>query len=229
MSLSATPAAPPGMTPEDLPIVPGSVVLTTEVNPNPVIEAPVPQISRALVQKRHNYRKKALFDARLAVVLDRGLERHSVLFDRLTARDMSGDETETYGGQRTLPATYQIVETRWQSKEFKTFMRTLDAMHRNDWETAQFGQRANARLGSPPRTRILRADDSAEDGYAPRGLWRNCYDQDWLHDLAPPFALDLGIIDTDYNFDLKPGFDRHGHVAERGWADKEETYAEVDA
>ncbi|KAI0827482.1 hypothetical protein BC628DRAFT_1318447 [Trametes gibbosa] len=121
-----------------------------------------------------------LYDARLSVIFSMGLSRHSVLFDKLSPRNMSGDETD--GTTRKLPMAYRIIESRWQSDVFKTFMRALDAMYRQDWELPGGNERAT-------------------------GLWRNCYSEDWLCSLAPYQRRALNIIDASYDFDLAAIFD----------------------
>ncbi|KAH9854807.1 hypothetical protein C2E23DRAFT_698627, partial [Lenzites betulinus] len=125
-----------------------------------------------------------LFDARLSIIMDTGLDRHLSLFERLSPCNMSGDETD--GARRKLPMAYRIVESRWQSDALKTFMRALDAIYR----------------GNPPRTRISRPEGRVEDGYAPRGLWRNCYNEEWLQELAPYHLRALAIENDEYDFDL---------------------------
>ncbi|KAI0368827.1 hypothetical protein BV20DRAFT_947330 [Pilatotrama ljubarskyi] len=132
-----------------------------------------------------------------------GLERHAILFDRLEPQNMSGDETD--GSRRKLPMAYRIIESRWQSDALKTFMRTLDAMYRGAWAKPGPGQRATG--GNAPRTRVVRPGGPAEDGHAPVGLWRNCYDRDWLRGLQPYQRRALKIINADYDFDLTPEVD----------------------
>lgn len=139
-------------------------------------------------------------EARLAVVLEQGLSRHALLFDRLLPQNMSGDETD--GPKRQLPMVYRVVESRWQSDVLKTFMRTLDVMYRTAWSQSTPGQRATR--GNPPRTRIVRAGGRVEDGYPPAGLWRNCYDQQWLRGLQPYQRRALNIIQANYDFDITP-------------------------
>ncbi|KAI0646433.1 hypothetical protein C8Q79DRAFT_926398 [Trametes meyenii] len=161
------------------------------------------QEEKLLKEKRRkaiNSRKQTLFDARLAVITEMGLERHMALFDRLLAQNMSGDETD--GPQRKLPMIYRIIESRWQSAALKTFLRALDAMYRAAWVTPQPGQRATG--GNAPRTRVVRSGGPIEEGYAPAGLWRNCYDQEWLRSLQPYQRRALKVMNADYEFDLTP-------------------------
>ncbi|KAI0654539.1 hypothetical protein C8Q70DRAFT_925541 [Cubamyces menziesii] len=127
-----------------------------------------------------------------------GLERHSVLFDKLSPQNMSGDETD--GPSRKLPMAYRIIEASWQSDALKTFFRALDVKYRRDWEKPKGLQRAKG--GNAPRTRITRADGRIEVGYAPCGLWRNCYNEEWLRSLASYQKRALQIVNSDYDFDL---------------------------
>ncbi|KAJ8457003.1 hypothetical protein ONZ51_g11788 [Trametes cubensis] len=163
-------------------------------------------------RKAINSRKKTLFNARLTVILEMGLGRHLILFDRLLPQNMSGDETD--GPRRVLPMTYRVVESRWQSVALKSFLRALDAMYREDWERPRHGQRAKG--GNPPRTRLIRAGGPVEDGYAPVGLWRNCYDSEWLKNLPSYQRRALKIINADYDFDVTPEDD--DMAADASWA-----------
>ncbi|OJT15389.1 hypothetical protein TRAPUB_8056 [Trametes pubescens] len=147
-------------------------------------------------------RKGTLHESRLCVIvsMDMGLERHYLLFQHLLPQNMSGDETDGPPGlPRKTPMLYRIVEALWQSAALKAFLRALDVMYREDW-----GKRAPG--GNPPRTRVLREDGRVEEGHPPEGLWRNCYDQEWLQSLRPYRRRALRIIDADYDFDLTPEF-----------------------
>ncbi|KAH9846926.1 hypothetical protein C2E23DRAFT_742842 [Lenzites betulinus] len=165
-----------------------------------------------------------LFDTRLSVILERGLARHSLLFDRLLPQNMSGDETD--GETRALPMVYRIVESRWQSIELKTFLRALDAKYRHGWEKPRPGQRATG--GNPPRTRVLREGSRVEDGYAPAGLWRNCYDPDWLRGLEPYQRRALKIIGANYDFDMTPHFAEDEAMGEEDGTMNEDDMDEED-
>ena len=110
---------------------------------------------------------------------------------------MSGDESD--GPEKSHPASFRIVEARWQSLELKTFLRALDGMYREDWANPQLRRAVS---GNPSRHRI---EEGAriEDGIAPRGLWRNCYDHVWLTTLKPYIRWSLHVIDEDYDFSIK--------------------------
>ncbi|KAI9057515.1 hypothetical protein FKP32DRAFT_1583582 [Trametes sanguinea] len=128
----------------------------------------------------------------MAVVLEFKLNQHKRLFSMLRPVHMSGDETD--GPKKTYPPTFRIVEARWQSLAFKLFLRALDGLYREMW-AKPVGDRATS--GNPPWVRI-----QLEEGIAPIGLWRNCYDRDWLMSLRPHVRESLNIIDEDYNFAL---------------------------
>ncbi|KAI0655858.1 hypothetical protein C8Q70DRAFT_935983 [Cubamyces menziesii] len=144
-------------------------------------------------------RKKSLFQARRAVVLSVGLDRHKILFDQLAALNMSGDETD-HDTWHESPVKYRIIESHWQSEDLKTFMRSLDEMYCNN--QSQCTTDANSL-----HTRIARVNARVEDGHAPRGLWRNCYNADWLRKLPSYKKHALKIKNADYDFDLTPLFD----------------------
>ncbi|EIW59759.1 uncharacterized protein TRAVEDRAFT_121182 [Trametes versicolor FP-101664 SS1] len=122
-----------------------------------------------------------------------GVDRHFALLTRLSPSNMSGDETEAAEATRR---TYRIIKARWQSAALRTFLRALDAKRRDLWENPP-----QPRLWwNAPRIRVESAN-SEEDGRAPIGLWRNCYDEEWLQALKPEQREALEVVDEDYNFD----------------------------
>ncbi|KAI9060537.1 hypothetical protein FKP32DRAFT_1577556, partial [Trametes sanguinea] len=125
------------------------------------------------------------------------LNQHKRLLSMLRPVHMSGDETD--GPTKTHPPTFRIVEARWQSLTLKLFLRALDDLYREMW-AKPVGDRATS--GNPPRIRVQRPGGRVEEGIAPIGLWRNCYDRDWLKSLRPHVRESLNIIDEDYNFTL---------------------------
>ncbi|KAJ8457610.1 hypothetical protein ONZ51_g11431 [Trametes cubensis] len=147
-------------------------------------------------------RRAELFNARLRVVAQTGLERHTLLFDRLTADNMSDDETDQPAYH--WPTTYRIVESKWQSQELKTFLRGLDALYRQGWARSRTRVRlSNSNLdGAKPRIRIPQEGGPEADGVPPIGLWRNCYDEGWLRGLAAEQRNALDIVEEDYEFSL---------------------------
>ncbi|KAH9889313.1 hypothetical protein C8Q73DRAFT_653898, partial [Cubamyces lactineus] len=139
-----------------------------------------------------------LFDTRLRVATSAGLDRHAVLFDRLSPDNMSDDETDR--PRNHWPRTYRIIESRWQSLELKTFLRGLDALYRQGWERS----RPRVRFaGAAPRIRIPQENGPKVDGLAPPGLWRNCYNEEWLRGLDADRRNALSIVEEEYDFSLR--------------------------
>lgn len=138
-------------------------------------------------------------DNRVFVILTYKLNQHKRLFSMLRPIHMSGDETD--GEEKTHPPTFRIVLARWQSLAFRLFLWALDVLYRECWAHPT-GDRATS--GNPPRIRVEREDAKSEDSLAPIGLWRNCYDQEWLKSLRPHVRASLKIIDKDYDFSLPP-------------------------
>ncbi|KAI0350457.1 hypothetical protein OH77DRAFT_1068694 [Trametes cingulata] len=118
---------------------------------------------------------------------------------RFRPAHMSGDETD--GDEKSHPPVFRIVEARWQSLELKSFLRCLDRLYREHW-AAPIGERATS--GNPPRDRREHPDARVEDGVAPTGLCRNCYDRSWLESLKPHVRDSLHMINSDYDFSLPP-------------------------
>ncbi|KAJ8454816.1 hypothetical protein ONZ51_g12806 [Trametes cubensis] len=166
---------------------------------NPSLIFPDIDAHRNMQQRRvHQARRAELYDSRLRVVALTGLERHMLLFTRLSPDNMSDDETDRPPFHR--PRTYRIIESRWQSLALKTFLRGLDALYRQGWDRS----RPRVRFaGAPPRVRIPQEGGPEADGLAPTGLWRNCYDKDWLRTLDADQRNTLEVIDDDYDFSLR--------------------------
>ena len=124
-----------------------------------------------------------------------GMRRHHLLFEMLLAQNMSADETDS--SCRRAPKVFIIVRARWQSQAFMTFCWTLDDMYLEHRATKTVG-------GNPPRRRIDKPNSRVEDGIAPIGLWRNCYDPEWLGRLPRYRLRELQIIDSDFDFSFDP-------------------------
>lgn len=125
------------------------------------------------------------------------LFQHKRLLRKFRPVHMSGDETD--GPKKLHHPVFRIVEARWQSLELKLFLRILDRLYREHW-AEPIGERATS--GNPPRERREAPDAKVVDGVAPIGLWRNCYDRDWLNSLKPHVRASLQVIDDDYDFSL---------------------------
>lgn len=131
-----------------------------------------------------------LLESRVDVLLRRGLlHRHLQLFAHISARHLSGDETD--GPKKTHPPIFSVNNATWMSEELRTFFRFLDELYRDDWSR-------DRKPGNPPRTRISRGD--SRDVAAPKGLHRNCYSQDWLKNLKPHQFKNLRIVAKDWDF-----------------------------
>ena len=109
--------------------------------------------------------------------------------------NMSGDEQD--GPEKQYPPIWRIMIARWQSQELRNFFWALDRMYREDWRKEVNG-------GNMPRQRVFCGpkESTVEDGVAPIGLWRNCYDPVWLSEQPPHIIRELEIVDEDYDFSL---------------------------
>lgn len=124
---------------------------------------------------------------------------------------MSGDETDE--PKREHPQTFVVVKAPWQSHALRTFMRSLDLLYRKRWAKPTH---VRATSGNPPRTRIDRPDGpSSDNSCVPLGLWRNCYDDEWLQTLSPHQLETLSIINQDYDFGNPLGADVSGEDGEQ--------------
>ncbi|KAI0356401.1 hypothetical protein OH77DRAFT_1401301, partial [Trametes cingulata] len=139
-----------------------------------------------------------LYRSRRFILLDvPQLSQHAVLFDRMSAVNMSGDETD--GPEVQHPPVYRIIIAEWQSLELRTFLWILDLWYLEHWAHPPNARRTG---GNPPRTRVANQHCRTVRGVAAVGLWRNCYNQEWLN-AVPAWQRDmLEIIDEDYDFGL---------------------------
>ncbi|KAI0362976.1 hypothetical protein BV20DRAFT_1071321, partial [Pilatotrama ljubarskyi] len=131
------------------------------------------------------------------VIIYLGQAQHKALFERMSAANMSEDETD--GDTVEHPPVYRIVIAEWQSEELRLFLWTLDTLYRAYWKKPPGSRR---KAGNPPRTRLLRAGCKTVPGVAPAGLWENCYNPAWLSKLAPWEREALDIQEGNYDFSL---------------------------
>lgn len=126
----------------------------------------------------------------------------------LQPRHMSGDECKT--AQDMLLNIWVIVEAEWQSDPLKLLLRKLDVLYQvyrlKSGRIGGDGKESFGR-GRGPRTRVSRPDGRIVNSEAPVGLWRNCYNPDWLKKLRPHNIKELHIVDEDYDFTLD--MDKH--------------------
>ncbi|KAI1789522.1 hypothetical protein LXA43DRAFT_892733, partial [Ganoderma leucocontextum] len=125
--------------------------------------------------------------------------KHSLLFTRLTASNMSDDESD--GPRKVVPRKFRIIVAEWQSVELRQFLWEVDRLYRLNWSNTPKPRR---RPGNTPRDRELKSDSKTEPGVAPPGLWRNCYDAEWLSKLNGYDRRKLAMVDSDYEFPELP-------------------------
>nr|VWO95695.1 Membrane zinc transporter [Ganoderma boninense] len=156
------------------------------------------QVNEVARKAAMSSRRATLLQSRISVVQRRRLLlRHMALLEMLSPAHMSGDETD--GDAKTHPRRFRIINSRWQSAQLKLFLRTLDGLYREDWEKP-YGRRAVS--GNEPRVRYETHGSKSVNRPAPIGLWRNCYDEEWMADQKEVFMDDLCVIDDDYDFTL---------------------------
>ncbi|KAI0827484.1 hypothetical protein BC628DRAFT_1338432 [Trametes gibbosa] len=166
-------------------------------------------------QRVRRHRKRTLFEARRSTVVNSGLAQHTALFDKLSPQNMTRDDSDD---ARSIPLTgHRITESHWQSDVFKAFMRELDCMYRED---RAGGDRPRAK--NPSRTEISVGRGHKKIGYAPRRLWRNCYNAEWVRGLTSHEKRKLHIVDADYDFNLGASNDDTGHTNVTGNAESSE-------
>ncbi|KAI0738694.1 hypothetical protein C8Q80DRAFT_1113287, partial [Daedaleopsis nitida] len=120
------------------------------------------------------------------------LLRHCALLSKLKPAHVSPDKPADPDNPDCRK--FHIIEARWQSKAYKTFMRDIDK------KSAQ--SRAN-KSGNKRRERIELAIPETINSEAPVGLWRNCYDVMWLKSLEPHEFHALEVIEDEYDFSLE--------------------------
>ncbi|KAG1863103.1 hypothetical protein F4604DRAFT_1587163 [Suillus subluteus] len=145
-----------------------------------------------LKAQAQNSRKDTLFDNWIqACLLRPSLHCHLSLLNSLSRSAMSGDEMDSMGP----PKVFRIINQEWQSKEFHTFMQTLDSIYRVEWANPH-GRCCVP--GNAPQTQVVRGKCKA--GHAPKGLPCNCYDADWYESLWPFQQRQVQWLEEDYDF-----------------------------
>lgn len=61
---------------------------------------------------------------------------------------------------------------------------------------------ASRKPGALARDRVELAQPKVVNTAAPKGLWRNCYDEAWLSGLKLPSLRTLEVREGDYDFSL---------------------------
>ncbi|PIL24700.1 hypothetical protein GSI_12586 [Ganoderma sinense ZZ0214-1] len=158
---------------------------------------PLSKVKKDVIKARaaKNSRKSSIHLARSIVVRRHGDLCHVQMWLLLEPGNMDGDEPE--GGQKKkFPVVFNILRPKWASQELCNYWWSLDAEYRTHYGNPTHER---ATRGNPPRDRVL-PENSVEDGVVPFGLWRNCYDQEWLESLQPHLRQELEIIAEDFDF-----------------------------
>ncbi|KAI9061952.1 hypothetical protein FKP32DRAFT_1554193, partial [Trametes sanguinea] len=125
--------------------------------------------------------------------------RHLELFAKLKPEFMSGDETDRDENRKKIhPPSFTVVEPEWASFEYRRFVRKIDAWRYHDWKNPTVD--GDYKGGNGPRVRKFKGE--MVNSPAPKGLWRNCYNQAWVSKLKPHQLRSLSIVDEDYDFTL---------------------------
>ncbi len=129
------------------------------------------------------------------------------MWDKLEPAHMSGDETD--GEEKRHPPRWSIIRAGWMSKKLRRCLRKLDRHYKADWENPKRYGKKRRTGGNPPRHRVESKNPKVQDGWAPTGLWRNCYSRRWLATLKPWDIERLQVIDADFDFSLPEEPPRH--------------------
>ncbi|KAJ2970977.1 hypothetical protein NUW54_g12609 [Trametes sanguinea] len=159
------------------------------------------KVERRKQRVRRNSRKNTMqsFVTRQAVLVDNGWDHHLRIFALLKAEDMSGDETDRDADNKKIhPPSFTIQEPRWSSVTFTEFRRKLDKWRHLDWQVPD--ENGAYKGGNGPRTR--NSVGKIVNVRPPKGLYRNCYDENWLSTLKPHQYRSLRVIDEEYDFAL---------------------------
>ncbi|KAL7281629.1 hypothetical protein ACG7TL_004946 [Trametes sanguinea] len=152
---------------------------------------------RAQRQAAKVSRRGTLCKSRHLVLLLCNMPQHLLLLNCMRPRHMSHDETN--GPVEKYQAVYRIILAAWQSEELHQFLWMLDGLWREHWAKPD-NQRRKA--GNMPQKRVLHKDSKTEPGEAPIGLWRNCYDPQWIDTLRPYQRDRLEMMPSDYDFTI---------------------------
>ncbi|KAI1789842.1 hypothetical protein LXA43DRAFT_850059, partial [Ganoderma leucocontextum] len=127
---------------------------------------------------------------------------HLVLFSDLEAAHLSSDEPAFGQDKRQAQySLYYIVEAAWQSRAFRKFVRDLDQWYLYH-SRPKVGQKQHGENRPRIREELPKGKARVVNSVAPRGLWRNCYAEDWLQSLKVSEREDLDMRDEDYDFTL---------------------------
>ena len=124
---------------------------------------------------------------------DPTLQWHIPLVNYLSTQCISSDESEDET-RRTID--YSRVYPRWRSRQLANILYKADAVAASN-ASIPIGMRKKAGTQLWSRPHSLKYNETAP---APPGLFRNCYDPEWLLGLPSHIQKQLKVQDVDYNF-----------------------------
>jgi hypothetical protein len=114
-------------------------------------------------------------------------------------KGISSNESNKSATRRNKSRTFDRVTPTWRSSQLTAFMWRLDEVV-ECMKGPEFGKRKKA--GNQMRNRIP-SDKTNPEAVAPKGLPKNCYDEDWLAGLYRSQREMLNIRDEDYEFGIE--------------------------
>ncbi|TEB26923.1 hypothetical protein FA13DRAFT_1795171 [Coprinellus micaceus] len=144
-------------------------------------------------------RKTALVNGRVETIEDSpdlAVHRDLVLLaGRNSMSDEEIDYEEIEGHRTTVLAK---VTPEWRSEEFGELYQFVD-LRRTEMKKSGFGKRRTTNGKNLLRIRKPGRKTAAHP--PPPGLWRNCFDKNWLSKRRPWELAALKIVDEDYDFE----------------------------
>lgn len=131
-----------------------------------------------------------------------GIQRHAVLLNKLRPPHVEPDEPAGFriddsGKQHRV---FNMIRPAWQSDVFWKFMKDLDE-RKSQADNEAIG--ASRKSGALARERVELAEPKVVNTAAPKGLWKNCYDEAWLAKLTLPSRRTLQVLEENYDFNLE--------------------------
>ncbi|KIJ11050.1 hypothetical protein PAXINDRAFT_16012 [Paxillus involutus ATCC 200175] len=114
-------------------------------------------------------------------------------------KGVSSNESNESATRRNKSRTFDRVTPTWRSSQLMVFMWRLDEVVER-MKGPEFGKRKKA--GNQMRNRIP-SDKTNPEAVAPKGLPKNCYNEDWLAGLYRSQREMLNIRDKDYEFGIE--------------------------
>ena len=124
---------------------------------------------------------------------DPTLQRHIPLVNYLSTQCVSSDKSED---ETRRMIDYPRVYPRWRSRQLANILYKADAVAASN-ASIPIGMRKKAGTQLRSRPHSHKYNETAP---APPGLFRNCYDAEWLLGLPSHIQKQLKVQDIDYNF-----------------------------